>query len=259
MVSGKDNGDSLGFTGERMIPGEASEESEYEHLARYIFALPVIKGLRTLDAGCGDGYGSALLAESASEVVGIDISSAAIERASKKYKIPNLSFKVMDVRVISFDSSSFDAVVGYEVFEHIHTPQNMVEGARRVLTDTGILIVSTPNGALIKSGLPNPYHVREYRLDEFNSILTEYFPEAKFEYERYGLFNLRRRGGRTGKAIGSLMKLKRKLGIGKILPESISRKIKDTKNEPYSIEDFEFRKENIEDAEYFIFIIRGKA
>ena len=55
------------------------------------------------------------------------------------------------------------------------------------------------------------------------------------------------------------MKLKRKLGIGKIFPESISRKIKDTKDEPYSIEDFEFRKENLEDAEYFIFIIRGKA
>ena len=204
MASGKDNGDSLEFTGERMIPGKASEESECEHLARYVFALPHIKGLRTLDAGCGDGYGSALLAESASEVVGIDISSAAIERASNKYKRPNLGFKVMDVRVIAFDSSSFDAVVGYEVFEHIHTPQNMIEGARRVLTDKGIFIVSTPNGALIKSGLPNPFHVREYRLDEFNSILTEYFPEDVFEYERYGQFNLRRRGGRTGKQSAAL-------------------------------------------------------
>jgi len=258
MVSEKGNSDNLGYTGERMIPGEASEESECEHLSRYLFALPIVNGLRVLDVGCGDGYGSALMAESASGVVGIDVSSAAIERAAKKYGNPILTFKTMDARVISFDSSSFDAAVCFEVFEHINTPRNMVEGVKRVLTGKGIFIISTPNGALITSGIPNPYHEKEYTIDEFNAILTKYFPEDKFAYERYGQFNLRRRGGKAGKALDSLMKLKRKLGIGKILPDSVSRKIKDIKDDPYCMEDFEFRRENIEEAEYFVFVIRGK-
>ena len=259
MDSGKDKGERIHYTGERMIPGEASAESECEHLARYAFALPFVEGLRALDAGSGDGYGSAVLSETALEVVGIDISKSAIEIASRKYKKPNLRYKVMDIRAIAFDSASFDAAVAFEVFEHIKAPQNMVEGVRRVLKPDGVFIVSTPNGAFIKSGKPNPYHVREYTIDEFNKILAGFFPENKFEYERYGQFNLRRRGGRTAKALDSLMKLKRKLGIGKILPERISSKIKDTKDEPYSIDDFEFRKENIEEAEYFVFVIRGKA
>jgi 2-polyprenyl-3-methyl-5-hydroxy-6-metoxy-1,4-benzoquinol methylase len=164
----------------------------------------------------------------------------------------------MDVKNISFERASFDAVVCFEVFEHIHNPEEFLAGARMVLADDGLLTISTPNGALIKSGMQNPFHVKEYTLDEFNSILTEFFPVEEFEYERFGQFNLRRRGGAAAKAIQGWVNLKRKLGIGKIMPEKVSRRMKDSKTEPYSVDDFAFQEEEIGKAEYFMFVIRAK-
>lgn len=241
-----------------MIPGKADEENFFEHLSRYRFAQPLVKGRRIIDAGCGDGYGAALLAESASEVVGIDISEDVIKAASGQYIRDNLKYIAMDVENITLEPSSFGGAVCFEVFEHIHHPEKLLEGLRNVLTDDGILVISTPNGALIKSGKPNPFHVREYTRVEFDEILLRHFPEGGFEYSRYGQFNLRRRGGAAEKALKGWVKLKRRLGIGKIMPEGISRKLKDSKGEPYSLDDFAFSKENIEEAEYFVYVIRGK-
>ena len=61
--------DSLEFTGERFTP-ECVREIWYEHFHRYALAARWCAGKHTLDAACGEGYGSALLAESASSVPG---------------------------------------------------------------------------------------------------------------------------------------------------------------------------------------------
>jgi SAM-dependent methyltransferase len=258
MDSGKGNNNGLEYTGERMIPGKADEENYFEHLARYMFAKPLVKGSRTLDAGCGEGYGSAILAQSASEVLSIDISPDTIESASGKYIAPNLKYIVMDVENINIDPGTFDAVVCFEVFEHIKHPENMLFGIKNILKAGGVLIISTPNGALPKSGKPNPFHVKEYTLQEFSEILTIHFPESPYVYGRYGQFNLRRRSGVAAQAMQGWMKLKRKFGIGKIMPGSVNKRLKDTKTGPYSVDDFAFREQNIEEAEYFVFVIRGK-
>jgi len=258
MDSGKGN-NSLGYTGERMIPGKADEENYFEHLARYSFAKPLVEGKRTLDAGCGDGYGSAMLAQSASEVLAADISPQAIAAASKKYDAVNLKYLVMDVENMTIDLAAFGAAVCFEVFEHIQHPEKMLGCIKKALKPDGILVISTPNGALLKSGKPNPFHVREYTLQEFNGILTTHFPEGPYVYRRYGQFNLRRRSGAAAQAMQWWVMLKRKLGIGKIMPSGVSKHLKDAKSGPYSVDDFAFREQNIEEAEYFVFIICGKA
>ena len=47
----------------------------------------MLQGKRVLDAGCGTGYGSAELAQSAAEVTGVDIAADAIEYASANYPL----------------------------------------------------------------------------------------------------------------------------------------------------------------------------
>ncbi|HET9189593.1 MAG TPA: SAM-dependent methyltransferase, partial [Rudaea sp.] len=71
---------TLEFTGERFTP-ECVREIRYEHWARYAFALELARGKRVLDAACGEGYGSAMLAGAAASVLGVDIAADAIAHA----------------------------------------------------------------------------------------------------------------------------------------------------------------------------------
>ena len=60
-------GAALDFTGERFTP-ECVREIWYEHWHRYALVRAWAGGRRVLDAACGEGYGSALLAQVADSV-----------------------------------------------------------------------------------------------------------------------------------------------------------------------------------------------
>ena len=66
-----------------------------EHRQRYEFAARLCAGRRVLDLGCGSGYGSAILAAQALEVLGVDRDSRAIEVASASLAthVPRLGFE----------------------------------------------------------------------------------------------------------------------------------------------------------------------
>src|SRR3569833_523537 len=81
----------LEFTGERFVPGTRGEIA-HEHWHRYAFARRFVAGRRALDVACGEGYGSALLAQTAADVVGVDIDAAAVAHAAVCYGAPNVRF-----------------------------------------------------------------------------------------------------------------------------------------------------------------------
>ena len=73
-IDAKDEG--LIFTGERYQP-EIGGDVQLEHLHRYAFAKSLVHNKTVLDIACGEGYGSALLSETAKYVTGVDIESRA--------------------------------------------------------------------------------------------------------------------------------------------------------------------------------------
>ena len=74
----------LPFTGERFTP-ECVREIWYEHMHRYAFAAAFGVGKRVLDAACGEGYGSALMARAGARVLGVDISDETVAHARQRY------------------------------------------------------------------------------------------------------------------------------------------------------------------------------
>jgi len=178
----------LKFTGERLVPDISPPQLEAEHRARYEMARDYIAGGRVLDLGCGTGYGSGILLEKAMEVVGIDLSDEAIEYANEKYKSQGLEFLAGDVTNLQFENDSFDAVVCFEVVEHIENAGTLLDEVSRVIKDEGLFIVSTPNGAVIVSSRPNPYHFREYNVGEFTKLLESRFPPERWKIELFGQF-----------------------------------------------------------------------
>lgn len=168
----------LPFTGERVVPGLVEPELWHEHVSRYRFAALFVAGKRVLDAGCGSGYGTALLAAVATEAIGFDISGEAIEYASAHY--PQARFVTGSASEFPAADGSADLVTAFEIIEHLPGWEKLVEEAHRVLAPDGLFLVSTPNKldyaeARREIG-PNPFHVHEFELAAFEHALTGIFP-----------------------------------------------------------------------------------
>lgn len=179
------------FTGERFIPGQTDIELEIEHLNRYQFARQFVEDKVVLDAACGEGYGSDILARDAAKVYGIDISEESILHAKNKYDNKRISYQVASVCDIPFDANTFDVIVSFETLEHIDKASQMqfLQEIRRVLKKDGILVISTPNHRVYKQRGENHFHVRELEYREFKTLLEEKFPCVTFFSQQFEIAN----------------------------------------------------------------------
>ncbi len=102
---------------------------------------------RVLDVGAGAGALVAALEAEGFEAVGMELSARAVElgagRPLVRHSIEDLPWPV--------EAGSFDAVVSFEVIEHLLRPRCLFEGARAALRPGGRLAVSTPYHGLAKS------------------------------------------------------------------------------------------------------------
>jgi SAM-dependent methyltransferase len=135
------------------------------HLARYRFALPLVTARRVLDIGCGEGYGTALLAGQAREAIGLDYSPAAVQHAAKSYVRPNLTFRLGDAAALESSLGAFDVITCFEVLEHLEDGEALFAGITKLLSRHGVLVLSTPNKLVDAPfgrhiwGERNEYHV----------------------------------------------------------------------------------------------------
>lgn len=172
---------ALDFTGERFTP-ECVREIWYEHWHRYAFAREFARGKRVLDAACGEGYGSALLAQTASSVLGVDIAQEAIAHATACYgERANLRFAHADCTALELAPASVDLVVSFETLEHVAQQQALIAGFARTLVADGVLIMSSPDKHTYSdvSGFRNEFHVRELYRDELLALLAPHFPHVR--------------------------------------------------------------------------------
>ena len=179
--------EKLEFTGERFTP-ECVRELRYEHIHRYAFAQAFVQGRRVLDAACGEGYGSALLAEFADSVMGVDISEDAVGHARERYALENLEFRQGDCTDLPFADDEFDCVISFETLEHLENQQGLLQSFRRVLKPDGFLLISTPDKAVYtdQQGNRNEFHVSELYRGEFETLLGAYFPAFRLWGQKLG-------------------------------------------------------------------------
>jgi 2-polyprenyl-3-methyl-5-hydroxy-6-metoxy-1,4-benzoquinol methylase len=142
-----------------------------EHVCRYVFAAQAARGRRVLDIACGEGYGSAMLAEAgAASVLGVDVAQAAIDAAAARFVHPALAFRAGDAESLPAmlgQEPLFDLVVSFETIEHVAEVGPFLEGLRRVLAPEGMLMISAPNEITADGTSANPFHRRAYTLDSF--------------------------------------------------------------------------------------------
>ncbi|MCC7114696.1 MAG: methyltransferase domain-containing protein [Burkholderiales bacterium] len=182
---------SLTFTGERFVPGVGGE-IVYEHVHRYAFALRYAAGRRVLDVACGEGYGSALLAGAAREVVGVDIDAPTIAHARAAYAaVANLRFAEGSATRLPLADASVDLVVSFETLEHLDASDQgpMLAEVARVLAPDGVLVLSAPNRREYSEAraYANPYHRHEHDRAELSRLLDTAFPAREWYAQRVWL------------------------------------------------------------------------
>ena len=166
----------LEWTGERYLP-EIGGTIALEHIHRYLMARELAKDKEVLDIACGEGYGSAMLAEIAHHVSGVDISAEAVAHATGKYRKENLQFLVGSCAAIPLPDDSIDLVVSFETIEHHDQHQEMMQEIKRVLRPDGALIISSPDKyEFTDIGQQGThYHVKELYRREFEELLESFF------------------------------------------------------------------------------------
>jgi 2-polyprenyl-3-methyl-5-hydroxy-6-metoxy-1,4-benzoquinol methylase len=163
-------------------------------------------GCRVLDVGCYDGTISKAIEKNGNQVIGIDISPAAVKLAKKKgieAYIVNL-----EKEKIPKTLGKFDVVVAGEIIEHIFDTDSFIKKLSSALRPSGFLILTTPNLAGLGSRLSlllgkMPWmiesdiqpgksgHIRYFTFEELAKLLSRNgFKVIKLTTDSVGLGNL---------------------------------------------------------------------
>src|SRR5574344_743539 len=168
------------YTGERFMPQNTDGGvTALEHLHRYMWARQFVENKKVLDIACGEGYGSAILAEKAKTVCGVDICGECVANARKKY--PYIEFIEADIANFVNHNDNFDVIVCFETLEHLELKkqETALQNLQNLLSDDGILIISTPNTASPLYIKNNKFHKKEFSKNEFEIFLLKYFENVK--------------------------------------------------------------------------------
>ena len=157
--------------------------SQYEWAKELIPKLKLLGNEALLDIGCGDGKITAVLAKSllSGYVVGVDSSEDMITLARRTFPqdtYTNLSFQMMDVRVLTF-IEKFDRVFSNAALHWIINHKSVLHGVQRSLKSGGKLLFQM-------GGKGNAHDI----LEVLNDMIREepwrkFFSDFSFPYSFY--------------------------------------------------------------------------
>lgn len=167
-------------TAERVSHTDLSDNYVFQRSQlAYYEAKKIVSG-DILEIGSGQGYGINILASNSNRYVAIDKFGTPFQQPKNAPQIEFLKINVPPLT--SLDDNSFDFVVSFQVIEHIKNDKALIAEVYRVLKPGGKFIISTPNK---KTSLTrNPWHIREYTVEEFDALLKTSFDAV----EKKGVF-----------------------------------------------------------------------
>jgi SAM-dependent methyltransferase len=163
----------LPLTGERTAPGVPAENYWFRrHEAAYRWLLPLVMDRRVLEVGCGEGYGSAMVAAHAESILGLDYDAATIRHAGQTY--PAARFARANLAALPVRGKAIDRLVTLQVIEHVWDHGQFVRECVRVTDPDGAIVITTPNRLTFSPGREqplNPFHTHEFTASELRALL----------------------------------------------------------------------------------------
>ncbi len=110
---------------------------------------------RVLEVGCGLGFLTSQLTRRFSAVA-LDISFVALSYVRQRWKLRSLTCG--DAAALPYRGEVFDAIIAFDVIEHLASPETFLVEACRVLRNRGVLILTTPNPESFGARLKVKHH-----------------------------------------------------------------------------------------------------
>jgi ubiquinone/menaquinone biosynthesis C-methylase UbiE len=137
-----------------------------------------------LDVACGPGIVACAFAEKVSQVAGIDLTPAMIEKAKAlqgEKGLSNIAWKIGDIEPLPFGDYAFSIVVNRLTFHHLLNPSGVFNEMVRVCRPGGRVVLSDlftseePAAAELfnrEEKLRDPSHTRVLRLSELKGFFA---------------------------------------------------------------------------------------
>jgi ubiquinone/menaquinone biosynthesis C-methylase UbiE len=100
-------------------------------------------GMKAIELGCGTASLADALYQKGVDTAACDVSEVAIGRAREKY--PHLDLSVQNAEQLPWPDEHFDAVLSFDVLEHLFEPDMHLSEVRRILKPNGYYLLGTPN------------------------------------------------------------------------------------------------------------------
>jgi 2-polyprenyl-3-methyl-5-hydroxy-6-metoxy-1,4-benzoquinol methylase len=196
----------LGGKGERVdilynpqISFDKLDIYQKSHYKRYEFAKKIIsEGAVCGDFACGTGYGSVMLAEKASQVIGADINEEVVSAIQKRYsEIDKVEFICKNLLQLEY-RTFFDTIISFETIEHFAEEYilQLLDIYYKALKANGNLIFSTPyrqeaSEDAMKLGFHLTFHIDESKITHWLSKTG--FHVESFYYQSYQVHEVQSR------------------------------------------------------------------
>ena len=169
--------------------------------AASVCKLRDVRNLRVLDAGCGDGWLTVILAKRGAQVAGVDVSAVGVRLARGRASANNVQsqcdFFTASIYSLPFQDRTFDAVIGQSILHHLSHKAEAARQLHRVMKPGAKAVFAEPFGnslwlerlrllVPVKSQAPeNPTEwARQFKYSDLEPF-AEYFDVTVEEYQLF--------------------------------------------------------------------------
>lgn len=134
---------------------------------------------RILDQGSHDAFVTLWLARQLREkghevyVAGVELNAQAVATAQRRFDEEGFDASFVEANALDaaehFEPHSFDAVVCFELIEHVPVPEALLDACELMVRPDGVIYCSTPNGTFGAGN--NPHHLRALRAHDLAELL----------------------------------------------------------------------------------------
>ncbi len=150
-------------------------------LARYKFPAKMFDGFDSaIEVGCGDAFGTPIVAQHVKKVLAIEPDGRHIESNKKRLsKVKNIEFRQGTIQDLKLPKASFDGAYSIDVIEHLdqHLNEPFVKSQAAILKKNGVCIIGTPNITANEyaSERSRVQHINLHSQQSLNKLMSKFF------------------------------------------------------------------------------------